>query len=244
MKASLLLVLFLVFVADSSKAQGGDSAARYGHNPAVGRYYPVRGINIYTEEYGSGTPLLMIHGNNGSGASFRNIIPAFSKNYRVIIADSRSQGQTVDAADSLSFEMIADDEAALLYAMHIDSALVLGASDGGIVALLLAMRHPEKVIKLAETGADLVPDSTRKAVVYSSWIKEKKFYDDNVNRVFTTAEEKRLWKVKMLDWRQPDVSFDSLRNIRCPSLVISGDHDMFRVEHALDIYHHIPKAYL
>jgi pimeloyl-ACP methyl ester carboxylesterase len=128
--------------------------------------------------------------------------------------------------------------------MHIDSAYVLGTSDGGIVALVLAMRYPDKVIKLAETGADLVPDSTGIAIVHSSWLKEKKFSDENKDKIFDNEAEKNHWKVKMLDWRQPDITFPALQSIRCPALIISGDHDMFKVEHALQIYHHIPKAYL
>jgi pimeloyl-ACP methyl ester carboxylesterase len=238
-------LLFVLFVSGLAFGQVADTTnIPYGDNPAVGKYYDVRGIKIYAEEYGEGMPLLMIHGNGGSGKAFNKVIPYFSKYYRVIIADSRAQGKSTDYGDSLSFEMIADDEAALLDAMHIDSAYVIGTSDGGIVALVLAMRHPEKVIKLAETGADLVPDSTQIAVVHSSWMKEKKFYDENVNKNFTSEEEKNHFKVKMLDWRQPNISFTELQAIRCPSLIISGDHDMFHVEHAVEIYHHIAKAYL
>ena len=238
-------LLFVLFISGFAFGQVADTSnIPYGDNPAVGKYYDIRGIKIYAEEYGVGTPLLMIHGNGGSGKSFEKIIPYFSKYYRVIIADSRAQGKSTDYGDSLSFEMIADDEAALLDAMHIDSAYVIGASDGGIIALVLAMRHPGKVIKLAETGADLVPDSTQIAVVHSSWMKEKKFYDENVNKTFASEEEKNHFKVKMLDWRQPNIPFSALQAIRCPSLIISGDHDMFKVEHAVEIYHHIPKAYL
>jgi pimeloyl-ACP methyl ester carboxylesterase len=133
----------------------------YGNNLRDGKFYNVRGIKIYCEIYGSGKPLLMIHGNGGSISSFKNNISYFSKKYKVIVADSRSQGKSKDGNDSLSFEMMADDdEAALLDVLHIDSTYVLGWSDGGINALLLAMRHPEKVIKLASTGANLWPDST------------------------------------------------------------------------------------
>src|SRR5579862_1723213 len=132
----------------------------YGNNPAVGKYYTVRGIKMYTEVYGEGKPLLLIHGNGGSMSAFANNIPYFSKKYKVIAVDSRSQGKSIDTKDSLSFEMMADDFAALLDQMHIDSAYVIGWSDGGINALLLALRHPEKVIKLAATGANLTPDST------------------------------------------------------------------------------------
>jgi pimeloyl-ACP methyl ester carboxylesterase len=250
MMKGMINIFFILLISASVCGQSANpgiaetSTIPYGNNPAVGKYYNVRGIKIYAEEYGKGMPLLMIHGNGGSGKSFEKIIPFFSKNYRVIIADSRAQGKSVDTGDSLSFEMIADDKAALLDAMHIDSAYILGTSDGGIVALVLALRHPDKVIKLAETGADLVPDSTGIAIVHSSWLKSKKFFDENKNKIFNNEAEKNRWKVKILDWRQPDIPFSALQSIRCPALIISGDHDMFKVEHALQIYHHIPKAYL
>jgi pimeloyl-ACP methyl ester carboxylesterase len=216
----------------------------YGDNPAAGKYYKVRGIKIYAEEYGNGAPLLMIHGNGGSGKAFKKNIPYFEKHYRVIIADSRAQGKSVDPGDSLSFEMIADDEAALLDAMHIDSAYVIGWSDGGIVALVLAMRHPDKVIKLAESGADLVPDSTGIAIVPRSWAREKKYYEENKDKTFTTPEEKNHWKVRMLDWMQPNIPLSALQSIKCPALIIGGDHDMFKIEHPMQIYQNIPRAYL
>ncbi len=242
-KAAYLFFVLSISVFAFGQAAIADSIP-YGNNPVVGKYYDIRGIKIYAEQYGEGKPLLMIHGNGGSVGSMKQIIPYFSQKYKVIIADSRAQGKSVDNGDSLSFEMIADDEAALLDAMHIDSVYVIGSSDGGIVALVLAMRHPGKVAKLAETGADLVPDSTAIAIVPASWEKEKKNYEENKNKIFGSAEEKNHWKVKMLDWRQPNIPFTALKAIQCPSLVISGDHDMFTIDHAVQIYKNIPKAYL
>ena len=134
----------------------------------------------------------------------------------------------------------------LLYYMKctLIPAYVIGWSDGGIVALLLAMRHPEKVIKLAESGADLVPDSTAIAIVPSAWEREKKYYEENKDKTFITPEEKNHWKVRMIDWLQPHIPFTALQSIQCPALIIGGDHDMFKIEHAVQIYKHIPKAYL
>src|ERR1051326_1886756 len=104
----------------------------YGNNKLAGKYYKVRGIDMYTEQYGKGKPLLLIHGNGGSIHSMASIIPYFSKRYRIIATDSRAHGKSTDPGDSLSFEMMADDEAALLDQLHIDSAYVIGWSDGGI----------------------------------------------------------------------------------------------------------------
>src|ERR1044071_5304011 len=133
------------FVWVFSAAADAQEKIPYGENPAAGKYYDVRGIKMYCEIYGTGKPLLMIHGNGGSIKAFQHNIPYFAARYQVIVADSRAQGKSKDAGDALTFEMMADDEAALLDALHIDSAYVLGWSDGGINALLLAMRHPEKV---------------------------------------------------------------------------------------------------
>ncbi len=214
----------------------------YGNNKAAGKYYSIRGFKMYCETYGSGKPLLLIHGNGGSISAFENNISYFSKRYKVIAADSRSQGKSIDTNDSLSFEMMADDEAALLNAMHIDSAYVIGWSDGGIVALLLAMRHPEKVIRLASTGANLWPDST--ALLPSLWKDEKLQYDTTNTKYIITAQQKNDWKMFLLDWRQPHIALSQLHAIKCPSLIIGGDHDLIRLEHVLLIYRNIPRAYL
>jgi pimeloyl-ACP methyl ester carboxylesterase len=213
----------------------------FGNNKAAGRYLNVRGIKMYYEVYGEGKPLLLIHGNGGSISAFANNIPYFSKKYKVIALDSRAQGKTADDQDSLSFEMMADDEAALLDALHINSAYVIGWSDGGINALLLAIRHPEKVIKLVSTGANLWPDST--ALIPSVWKDEKHTFDTTHTERFN-AKQKNDWKIFLLDWLQPNISLQQLHAIQCPSLIIGGDHDLIRVEHTVLIAQNIPKSYL
>jgi len=215
---------------------------KYGDNPAAGKYYDVRGIKMYTEVYGTGKPLLLLHGNGGSISAFSQTIPYFSKKYKVIAVDSRAHGKTVDTRDSLSFEEMADDFAALLDKMHIDSAYVIGWSDGGIDALVLAMRHPGKVIKLASTGANLTPDST--ALTPATWNDMVKQYNSDKNKPRTTAKEKNDWKIFLLDYDQPNIPFSALKAIKCPSLIICGDHDLIPIEHTTKIYQAIDRAYL
>src|ERR1700761_5180961 len=215
----------------------------YGHNDSVGKYYDVRGIKMYTEVYGEGKPLLMIHGNGGSIGAFSSTIPYFAKKYKVIAVDSRAHGRTKDDRDSLSFEEMADDFDGLLTAMHIDSAYVLGWSDGGINALVLAMRHPDKVIKLASTGANLWPDTTG---LIASYVKgeEKQLADWQKRMPLKNTREKNTYKIFMLDWLQPNIPLVALHKIKCPSLIIGGDHDLIPVTHTVQIYQNIPKAYL
>lgn len=212
-----------------------------GNNKA-GKFYSLRGFRMYTETYGAGQPLLIIHGNGGSMKDFQNQVPYFMKKYKVILADSRAQGRSTDTGDSLSYEQMADDFAVLLDSMQIDSAYVIGWSDGGINGLLLAMRHPGKVKKLAITGANLWPDTT---AVYPEIIRLIEPMSDSLKKKLKLSErdknQKKLFRL-LLD--EPHIAAADLVKVKCPTLVIGGDHDLIREEHTMLIYQHIPNAYL
>lgn len=214
----------------------------YGNNKEAGKYYDIRGFKMYCEVYGEGQPLLIIHGNGGSINNFIYQVPYFSKKYKVIIADSRAQGNSKDTGDSLTYEMMADDYAALLDAMKIDSAYVIGWSDGGINGLLLSIRHPKKVKKMAITGANLVPDTT--AVPQEIWDMVTPFLNMLKNKATKTEQEKNQLKLFKLLVEQPHIPLTDLQKITCPTLVIGGDHDVIKEEHTMLIYKNIPKAYL
>lgn len=231
-----LLLLFLVSLTAAAQA------IPYGNNPKAGKYYAVNGIKLYVEEYGAGKPLLLIHGNGGSIEAFSKTIPYFAKSRRVIAVDSRAHGKSVDPADSLSFEMMADDFAVLLTTLRLDSVDVIGWSDGGINALLLAMRHPKKVRRLVSTGANLTPDST--ALLPSVWKQMEQGYVENRGKARTTAKEKNDWKVFILDYFQPNIPFAALGAIRCPALIVAGDHDVIVTQHTVAIQQHVPNAQL
>lgn len=207
----------------------------YGNNPAAGHYAPINGIQLYYEEYGKGQPLLMLHGNGGAIDAFKNQIPHFQKYYHVIAVDSRLQGKSGGSADTLSYDMMASDFCALLDYLKIDSALILGWSDGGINALIMAMQCPEKVKAIAISGANIVPDT---AAFDAPLIQEMYDY---VNRTDITTRERTL-NVMMIN--QPNIPYKSLNNIQCPALVMAGDHDLIRPEHTLKIYQSLPNAEL
>jgi pimeloyl-ACP methyl ester carboxylesterase len=237
---NILLIGCLLLAAAPAFNQG----LPYGSNKDAGKYYTLRGFKMYCEIYGEGQPVLIIHGNGGSIMNFGANIPYFSKKYKVIVADSRAQGRSADPGDSLTYEQMADDLAALLDQLHVDSAYVIGWSDGGINGLLLAMRHPEKVKKLAVTGANLQPDTT--AVPQEIWdmvrpeyakLKAKKFAE-------MKPQEQSSFKLMRLLCDQPHIPYSALHVIKCPSLVIGGDHDVIKPIHTLTIAENIPHSYL
>lgn len=242
----VLFLIFIVFISNQfisaqSITSSLSDTGNYGQDEKAGNYLNIRGFKMYYEVYGKGEPLLMIHGNSGSISSFVNQIPYFAKNYKVIAADSRAQGKSVDRNDSLSFEMMADDFNALLDKLHLDSCYVLGWSDGGINGLLLAIRHPGKVKKLAITGANLWPDST--AISSNDYLWGMRYYD-TLGKMPQTAEIINTRKLVKLNAFEPHITREQLNQIKCPTLVIGGDHDIILPEHTLLIAKYIPDAYL
>ena len=242
-KKLLFSIVAIIFVT-SANAQAPKASTQkivYGNNSKAGKYFDNRGFKMYYETYGAGEPLLLIHGNGGSILSMANQIPFFSKKYKVIIADSRAQGKSIDNGDSLSYEMMADDLNGLLNHLHLDSCYVIGWSDGGINGLLLAIRHPDKVKKLAVTGANLQPDTS----AVDPWIRDwSKSLCDSIDKLPITPEVNTQRKLFHLLSYAPHISTEQLHTIQCPTLVIGGDHDVIRTKHTLLIAESIPRSYL
>jgi pimeloyl-ACP methyl ester carboxylesterase len=225
----------------AQEAKSPFDTTHYGRNTAVGKYADIRGFKMYYEVYGKGEPLLIIHGNGGSINNFLYQIPYFAKNYQVIIADSRAQGKSVDTSDSLSYEMMTDDLNALLDRLNLKSCYVIGWSDGGINGLLLAIRHPDKVKKLAITGANLWPDTTAVDPFVFKWAMNE---NEKLKKAPITPQVKNQLKLAHLLSYEPHIKVSDLNKITCPVLVIGGDHDVIQPKHTMLIAQSIPNSYL
>jgi len=241
MKKTVILLFAAVQLAVTGHPQNPWDTTTVGRNNSAGNYADIRGFRMYYEVYGSGDPLLFIHGNADRMSKFLYQVPYFSKKLKVILADSRAHGNSRDDGDSLSYEMMADDLSALLDHLKIDSCNVIGWSDGGINGLLLAIRHPQKVKKLAVTGANLWPDTT----AVDTWVYKTVLSDwDSLQRLPLTRQLKNDKKVFHLLLFEPHISTDALGLIKCPTLVIGGDHDVVRPRHTMLIAQSIPRSYL
>ena len=237
----ILLVSTLSLTVCAQQQKKATSAIKYGDNPKAGKYFSTGGIKLYYETYGQGKPLLLIHGNGGSIRDYRYQIPYFSQFYKVIAVDSRAQGKSVDSSNVLKYEMMADDFDALLTGLKIDSAYVIGWSDGGIDGLLLAIRHPDKVKKLAITGANLTPDAAAidpagAEMITSELAKLRAAPQD--------AATKNTVKLLHMMEVEPNIPLTDLKKIKCPVLVMGGDFDVIKPAHTLQIFENIPQAYL
>ncbi len=215
----------------------------YGDNEEAGHYAAINGIKIYYEVYGNGEPVVLLHGNGGSIKSVREQIPFFSKHFKVIAVDSRAQGKTNDGGDSLTYDLMAADLNGLLDYLKIDSARIIGYSDGGITGLITAFRYPKKVKMLATVSPNIRPDS---AVLYppveADGIKELAKYEDSLKAGFTAV----AGKVKLLRLMQyhPHITPAELSSIKAPVLVLCGDRDLIQLSHIIEIFRGIPNANL
>lgn len=216
-------------------------AAKYGSNPAAGKTFTHDGVKLYYEVYGTGEPLLMVHGNGGSILDLSAQIDYFRKRYKVIAMDSRDHGRSGDSPDRLTYEKMTGDLAALLDHLQTGPVNVLGWSDGGIEALLLGMRYPAKVKKLASMAANLNP--TDKALHPDALALIKPMVESMAANQ-TTPQARREYKVSQMMLVEPHIEARELESIVAPTLVMAGDHDVIADEHTLEIYHHIPSSQL
>jgi pimeloyl-ACP methyl ester carboxylesterase len=134
---------------------------------------------------------------------------------------------------------MSDDSAALLDHLKIGQADVLGWSDGGTEALLLAIRHPAKVRKIAVMGAALNPSEV---AVYPEVIAQVK--SSIAEMTGATTQNRRELKVTQLLLDEPYIPLEALEAITVPTLVMAGDHDVIRDEHTIEMYHHVHQSQL
>lgn len=207
----------------------------YGNNPAAGHYATVNGLKMYYEVYGEGKPLVLLHGNGGSIAGHTNRIAYYQKYFKVIAIDSRAHGKSIDTLTKmLTYDQMADDVSSLLSSIHVDSAYVWGQSDGGILALLLAIHHPKTVAKIATFGANTFPGN--KAI----FNEIDQMVVDTLKST-TNAHTRQLFN--LLD-KEPHITKADLAKIKIPVLLMSGDKDAIRLEHTIAIYYAIPNSNL
>lgn len=196
--------------------------------------------------------LLQGGGIDRSSKDFSVSIPELSKHYHLIIPDTPGQGKS-ELADSLSYQLLTEYTSILINSLNLDSTYVMGFSDGGIVGLLLAEKRPDKVKKVIAIGANngirgVLPPGVDPALVSPSPIdvfeKGNKATIDKYMAILP-----RDWK-KLVDdqnkmWYQLEYFPNSiLERIKIPVMIAQGDHDMIRVEHAVELHRLIKNSQL
>ena len=211
--------------------------------PATGTHVEVNGVRLYYEIHGQGKPLVLLHANGGNITTMSRQTEHFSQFHQIIAIDSRGHGQSEQGAEPLTYERMAADVVALLDKLKIPSTDILGWSDGGILGLLIAIQHPQRVGKLAVMGANLNPEGAYDWA--QKWVARE---DRKTDRMIANEDTTRDWGFykQQLDLmgRQPNIPVADLKSITAPTLIIAGDKDIIRAEHSQLIFESIPKAQL
>ncbi|MFE3203258.1 alpha/beta fold hydrolase [Embleya sp. NPDC059237] len=215
--------------------------------PRTGRL-PINGLSLYYEVHGelgaSATPpLLLIPGGFMGTESMASWVSAFADRRTVIVFDQQGHGRTPDTSRPMSYEQFADDAGALLRALRVERADVLGYSQGGGVALQLALRHPALVGKLVSLSATCRRDgwypSVSKAI---DGLDASAFAGTPVERAFrehtpdAAAFDAYVAKMKVLGIDDQHITDAQMRSIAAKTMVIAGDADAVRPEHALTMF--------
>lgn len=215
----------------------------------MGDYLDVNGVHTYYEVHGSGDPLLLLHGGLSNADDFGSQTPAFSEKYRVILPERRGHGHTVDVDGPMTYDVMADDTIAFMETMGTGPSHLVGWSDGGNIALIMARHRPDLVKKFVTLGAGFntdcyvdgfeayfAPGSPSSGMLRDEWVARSPDPAEHYDVVLQKTID--MW---FGDWA---MSTDDLARITAPAMMMSGDDDAIRLDHTCTMYQAIPNAQL
>lgn len=187
----------------------------------------VNNIELYYEKYGTGKPIILIHGNQESHVIFDKLIENLKSNYEVFAIDSRCHGKSENPKE-ISYNLMRDDIIEFIKELNIEKPILYGFSDGGIIGLLVAIKEPELLSNLIISGANINPD------VFNTFnlLLTKLFY------FFTRSKY-----IKMM-LNEPNIPIENLQKITIPVHVLAGEKDVIKLEHTKLIANNIPNSTL
>ena len=230
-------------------------------NSEQGNFISANEIEIFYQEFGTGDPLVFLHGGMGSSQLARPTIKDLAKHYRVLAPDLRGHGQTINPLSNLSYQVMADDIAAFISAKNLNCPFVCGWSDGGQIAIELGMRYPGLASAYVISGAwKEFSNGYLQALANMGFEAPGQVDIETLTEVLPEALEKwkkshfsqgaEYWKELLHTisglWLTPVVYKDVDFNlIDAPTLILLGDRDSTApLEQVIEMYRLIPHAEL
>ena len=215
-----------------------------------GAYVDAGGVNTYYEVTGAGEPVLLLHGGMCTAETLDGQTPSLAERYRVFVPERRGHGRTPDVDGPLSYGVMADDTIALMDTLGIGSAHLVGWSDGASVALLVALRRPERVRKLVLIGQPVEFEGARPEMraMLDSFTSED--LPPMLRQLYAAASpdgpahfDAVFDRIKP-SWRQTGATLEDLGRVQAPTLVLIGEHDVTTIEHAAAMQRALPHGRL
>lgn len=187
----------------------------------------IKDVELNYEQYGQGEPLLLLHGNGEDHTIFQEAISLLATHFTVYAIDSRGHGKSTKVK-VLHYEDMADDVYQFIVSLQLEKPIVYGFSDGGIIALLLALHHSEILSRIIVSGVNIYPEG----------LKAKWRYLFRFCHFFTRSAQLKL----MLE--EPHISHQELENIQIPVDITAGERDMIAYPHLIEIQNRLSKGTL
>jgi pimeloyl-ACP methyl ester carboxylesterase len=206
------------------------------------------GARIWYAAYGSGRPAILLHGGLGHSGNWGYQVPALVRaGYRVVLIDSRGHGRSTRDARPFSYELMATDVLAVMDALRLDKAAVIGWSDGACIALILGATAPARIAGVFFFACNMAPSGTKE--FEPSPIVDRCFarHAADYARLSATPDQFDAFcaAVGLMQKTQPNYAAADLAQIRAPVTVVQGEHDEFiKREHAEYLARSIPGAEL
>jgi pimeloyl-ACP methyl ester carboxylesterase len=194
----------------------------------AGQTANINGIDIYYEVYGEGDPLLLIHGGLANGTYWANQIPAFAKDYQVIVMDSRGHGRSSFDETPISYDLMSSDVLGLLDHLEIPQTDLVGWSDGGIIGLDLALSNPDRLNKVVAYAANFDPSGVRLDI--GSNDKFNAYIERASEDYQTTSPDPSRWdeflnNISNMWATKPNWSMEQIASITTPFLILDGEDE-------------------
>ena len=207
------------------------------------------GVAHHYEEHGSGPVVMLLHGGLESSASWDLQVPALAEAHRVVLVDRRGHGRTADVAGPISYALMRDDTIACIEALDLAGAHLVGWSDGGIIALLVAIARPDLVGRIVTIGSNASDDAytpaARTLLGRGSPMLDLIRPDyDAVSPDGSDHWPVVLEKVQTMWWDDPLDFRSELGGIGHPTMVMSGDDDCIDLGHSVDMFRRLPHGRL
>jgi pimeloyl-ACP methyl ester carboxylesterase len=220
--------------------------------PIHAGYANVNGLRMYYEQHGAqGFPLVLVHGGGSTiTTTFGRILPLLARTHRVIAVEVQAHGHTRDIDRPFTFTQDADDIAALLDTLHVAQADVFGFSNGGTTALQVGIRHPAKVRKLIIASANFTRagmiDGFWDGMMKATFAEMPQVYKDELRKIDPSDAAVHALFERDAKRMQGfvDIPEASIKGIEAPTLVVDGDRDVVKVEHAMELSRLLPHGRL
>lgn len=184
-------------------------------------------VSLYYEKYGSGKPLIMLHGSGEDCTIFKKAITVLEKHFTVYAIDTRNHGKSSKVSE-LHYDDMAQDVYEFICGLNLEKPIVYGFSDGGIIALILALKHQEILERIIISGVNTRPEGL--VTAQTAMYKFAYFFS-------------RAKRIKVI-LTEPNISNNMLKTLKLPVDITGGDKDMIKQSHMKEIADHIPNSTL